>query len=138
MSIRHRPKLPVPVAANRPGQFTTALTPRHLAWLALQARLHSGDLLRSELQWYLWGKKESEVAMTFIDGEPVCVALLTDYCQLMVYTRKAYRGLGLAKRTARHLSRRTGFALECMTGGPGRRPELSKSLFASLGVEYIP
>ncbi len=117
---------------------TTTREPKHLAWLALKHRMHAGGILPDALLDYLWDRKRHDVAMTFVDGQPACVALLADYGQLMVYTRRRYRRLGLGRRTAKLLAQRSGITLDVMTGGPGKRPSLSSKFFASLGVEFMP
>lgn len=117
---------------------TTTREPKRLAWLALKHRMHAGGILPDALLEYLWDRKSHDVAMTFVDGVPACVALLADYGQLMVFTRRKYRRRGLARRTAKLLSRRSGITLEVMTGGPGKRPNVSSRFFESLGVEFMP
>lgn len=116
---------------------TTTQEPKLLAWLALKHRLHSVGILQKALLDCLLDRKAHDIAMTFVNDEPACVVLLADYGQLMAYTRRKYRRLGLAKRTAKLLSRRTGTHFTDMTGGPGKQPETSKAFFNHLGVEFI-
>lgn len=113
---------------------TTMHQPYYLAHQALVVGLHGRGLLEHELRNLLRGASH-EIAMTFIDGQPVCVALLTEYGQLMVYTRHRYRRLGLGRRTVRLLSRRTRTALHLMLGGVGRNPSVSRGFFEAVGVE---
>lgn len=113
---------------------TTMHQPNYIAHQALKHRLHGRGMLERELVNLLRGENH-EIAVTYVNFRPVCVALLTTWGQLMIFTRSKYRRLGLAKRTARLLSRRVGVKFELMVGGVGRKPAVSRGFFEAIGVE---
>lgn len=133
-----RPLPPIPRAARRPGIHTTCVNPKHLAWLALNQRLHADGWLKTELLNYLWDRYDHHVAMTFVDGQLACVVLAAEYGQLMAYTRSRFRRQGLATRTTRHLCRYHQLDLADYNGSAGRRPRTSEGFFKSLDVTFVP
>lgn len=116
---------------------TTTQEQKKLAWMALQHKLHTGDLLEKELLNFLWDKYDHAVALTYVDGEPACVVLAAQYGQLMAFTKPKFRRMGLAKRTTAVLCRRIGAEPKDFNGGPGRKPELSEAFFRSIGANFV-
>lgn len=133
-----RPLPPIPRPCRNPGTRTTCLYPKHLAWLALDQRLHANGWLKTELLNYLWDVYDHRLAMTFVDGQPACVVLAAEYGQLMAYTRSRFRRQGLATRTTRYLFRYHGLDLSDYNGSAGRRPRASQGFFNSLDVNFVP
>lgn len=113
---------------------TTTQQPNWLAHLALEYQLHCFGVLRAELQRLLKGTTHNDIAMTFVSGVPVCVALYAPYGQLMVYTAPAYRRSGYGRRTIRLLSRSAGVKLNQMIGGIGAVSAISEAFFVGVGV----
>ena len=113
---------------------TTTRYPYYLAHIGLSHKLHTGGLLKTEMERLLSGASNS-IAVTFVDHAPVCVALLSDYQQLMVFTHPKHRRKGLAKRTSKVLASRSGTKFKFMCGEVGVVPKVSLALFRSLGVD---
>lgn len=81
---------------------------KRLAWLTLKHKLHADEYLKVGPLNCLWDCYDHAVAMTFVDGEPACVVPAAEYGQLMAYTKRKYRRMDLAKRTAQVLCRQLG------------------------------
>lgn len=116
----------------------TTKEPKHLAWLALRHRLHAGGILKDALLDYLWDRKGHSVAMAFDGTTPVCIALISDWGQLMVYTRRQYRRQGIGRRAANLVARSIGIKLNMVIGSSGKQSNVSSKFFEALNVEFVP